>query len=77
MFTIIIAILLTSLLHKYERKDNDGHRIGILCAFFFIYLFTENLFDVNFPQKEIMSLIIFVSAIAGISLSLNELREHR
>jgi len=77
MFAIIIAILVLSFLSKYEIKDNNGNRIGIICVFFFVYLFTENLFDVNFPQKEIMSLIIFVSAIAGISLSLNELREHR
>ena len=42
----------------------------IICLFYFIYLFVENIFEVNFFQKQVASVIVLFCALAGVALGM-------
>ena len=69
---LFVTIAVSRVLLVGVRKD-DYHASGLaaIALFFFVYLFIENLVDLNFYQKEIISLIISFSAITGVALSLS------
>ena len=41
-----------------------------IVIFYFVYLFTENMVDVNYYQKEVFSIIVAFSSLAGIALGI-------
>ena len=57
------------------KKDSLRHDIFLsgtfyIVIFYFVYLFTENMVDVNYYQKEVISIIVAFSSLAGIALGI-------
>ena len=72
MFLIVLApIVIVVFMMRYRKEQEDDsflNGLAYLCLFYFCYFFIENLVDVNYYQKEVFSVIVAASALAGITI---------
>ena len=72
LFSIVLApVIIVVFMVRYGKKDNNFlNGLAYLCLFYFCYFFVENLVDVNYYQKEVFSVVVAVSALAGIAIGI-------
>ena len=70
VFIFFIFILTRYAVSMKCISDLYNNAVLIVCLFYFVYLFVENIFEVNFYQKQVASVIVLFCALAGVALGM-------